>query len=232
MQATKIKIKYISNGQRYTTQKTKDRATRTPLKTGDEISASTMVSSSCSTMCTRRGTLVTNPVISHEWGHHQKVNRNHTSVHFVSVWNASVELFTLMLNLWNAVCVRIICVTNYHVYVPLSGGVLIHDLSLGKWTEVWFLFFIMIITFWVNWNFLLVRQFCSSKNIIFHVSQFFFIYLSTKRESKHNDSLWKVSNILFWFSIILKESCFQTMFCFLCRTTWLSVWSELQYKRI
>jgi hypothetical protein len=101
-----------------------------------------------------------------------------------------------------------------------------------KWTEVWFLFFIMIITFWVNWNFLLVRQFCSSKNIIFHVSQFFFIYLSTKRESKHNDSLWKVSNILFWFSIILKESCFQTMFCFLCRTTWLSVWSELQYKRI
>jgi hypothetical protein len=39
-------------------KKTKDRVTRTPLKTG----------SSCSTSGTRRITLVTNPVISHEWG--------------------------------------------------------------------------------------------------------------------------------------------------------------------
>jgi hypothetical protein len=45
------------------TQKTKDRAT---LKTGDELRCSKGLSSSCSACGTRRDTLVTNPVISHE----------------------------------------------------------------------------------------------------------------------------------------------------------------------
>ena len=54
--------------QRYTniTHKTKDRVTRTPLKTGDEIRCSGMESSSCSTSGAGRVTLVTNLVISHE----------------------------------------------------------------------------------------------------------------------------------------------------------------------
>ena len=43
------------------THKTKDRVTRTPLKTG-------RVRSACSTSGTRRVNLVTNPVISHERG--------------------------------------------------------------------------------------------------------------------------------------------------------------------
>ena len=47
--------------------KTKDRVTRTPLKTGDELRCSEKVSSSCSTSDTRRVNLVTTPVISHEW---------------------------------------------------------------------------------------------------------------------------------------------------------------------
>ena len=46
--------------------KTKDRVTRTPLKTGDELGCSGRVSSSCSTSDARRVNLVTNPVISHE----------------------------------------------------------------------------------------------------------------------------------------------------------------------
>ena len=45
------------------TYKTKDRVTRTPLKTGDELRCSGRVSSSCSTSGTRRVNLVTNPVI-------------------------------------------------------------------------------------------------------------------------------------------------------------------------
>ena len=49
-----------------TTPKTKDRATRTPLKTGGEFMCSGSVSSSCSTSGTRRVTVVTTPVISHE----------------------------------------------------------------------------------------------------------------------------------------------------------------------
>jgi hypothetical protein len=53
------------------TSKTKDRATRIPLKTGDEPMFSGKVSSSCTTSGTRRATLVTNPVISHEWGKDQ-----------------------------------------------------------------------------------------------------------------------------------------------------------------
>jgi len=58
------------NKQRYTkhTYKSKDRITRTPLKTGGELRWSRRVSSSCSTSGTRRVNLVTNPVIRHEWG--------------------------------------------------------------------------------------------------------------------------------------------------------------------
>ena len=50
------------------TYKTKDRVTRTPLKTGGELRCSGRVSSSCSTSGTRRINLVTNLVISREWG--------------------------------------------------------------------------------------------------------------------------------------------------------------------
>ena len=49
-------------------QKTKDWATRTPLKIGGELVCSGMVSSSCSTSDNRRVTLVTTHTISHEWG--------------------------------------------------------------------------------------------------------------------------------------------------------------------
>ena len=50
------------------THKTKDRVTRTSLKTGGELRFSGRVSSSCSTSDTRRVNLVTNPVISHKRG--------------------------------------------------------------------------------------------------------------------------------------------------------------------
>ena len=48
------------------THKTKDRVTRTPLKTRDELRCLGMERSSCSTSGTRRVKLLTNPVISHE----------------------------------------------------------------------------------------------------------------------------------------------------------------------
>ena len=47
---------------------TKDRVTRTPVKTGDELRCSGRVSSSCSTSDTRRVNLVTNPVKSRKRG--------------------------------------------------------------------------------------------------------------------------------------------------------------------
>jgi hypothetical protein len=50
------------------TYKTKDRVTRTPLKTGGELRCSGKVSNSCSTSVTRRVILATNPVIYHERG--------------------------------------------------------------------------------------------------------------------------------------------------------------------
>jgi hypothetical protein len=55
------------------TYKTKDRVTRTPLKTGDELSYSGRVSSFFSTSDTQRVILVTNPMISHEWGTDREV---------------------------------------------------------------------------------------------------------------------------------------------------------------
>ena len=58
------KVKQRSTKHTYTT---KDRVTRTPLKTGGELRFSGRVSSSCSTSGTRRVNLVTNPVINLEW---------------------------------------------------------------------------------------------------------------------------------------------------------------------
>jgi hypothetical protein len=55
------------------THKTKDRVTRTLLKTGGELRCSGRVSSSYSTNVTRCVNLVTNPVTSHEWGKDQEV---------------------------------------------------------------------------------------------------------------------------------------------------------------
>jgi hypothetical protein len=55
------------------TYKTKDRVTRTPQKTGGELMCSGRVSSSCSTNGIRGVNLVTNPVISHEWGKDREV---------------------------------------------------------------------------------------------------------------------------------------------------------------
>jgi hypothetical protein len=62
--------------QRFTkhTYKTKDRVTRTPLKTGGELRCSGRVGSSCSNSGTRRVTLVTNPglcYIIHQYYPHQ-----------------------------------------------------------------------------------------------------------------------------------------------------------------
>jgi hypothetical protein len=56
------------------TNKTEDRVTRTPLKTGGDLRCSESVSSSSSTSGTRRVNLVTNPVICHEWGKDRKVS--------------------------------------------------------------------------------------------------------------------------------------------------------------
>jgi hypothetical protein len=53
--------------------RTKDRATRTPPKTGCELRCSGRVSSSCSTSDTRHVNLVTNQVISHERGKDREV---------------------------------------------------------------------------------------------------------------------------------------------------------------
>jgi len=65
--AIKLLFKF-KNDLQNTTQKIKDRATRTPLKFGGDVMCSGRVSSSssCSTSDTRRGTLITNPVLFHE----------------------------------------------------------------------------------------------------------------------------------------------------------------------
>jgi hypothetical protein len=55
------------------THKTKDRVTRTPLKTGGQLRCCVRLSSSCSTSVSRRVNLVTNSVISHEWGKDREV---------------------------------------------------------------------------------------------------------------------------------------------------------------
>jgi len=65
--------KDTNNNLQNTTQITKDRATRTPLKTGSELRCSGRVHSPCSTSDTRRVTLVLKPVTSHELGKDREV---------------------------------------------------------------------------------------------------------------------------------------------------------------
>ena len=65
--------KRTNNDLQNTTQKTSIRATRTPLKTGGELRCSGRVGSSCSTSDSRRVTLVTKPVVSHEWSKDREV---------------------------------------------------------------------------------------------------------------------------------------------------------------
>jgi hypothetical protein len=69
----KKKDKRTNNDLQNITHKTKDRVTRVPLKTRDELMCSGRVGSSCSTSGTRRVTLFPNPVISHKLEKDQKV---------------------------------------------------------------------------------------------------------------------------------------------------------------
>jgi hypothetical protein len=62
----KTKVQKNKQRSKKHTYKTKDRVTRTPVKTEGELMCSGRVSRSCSTSGTRRVNLVTNPVISGE----------------------------------------------------------------------------------------------------------------------------------------------------------------------
>jgi hypothetical protein len=65
---TKEKVQKDKQRSTKHTHKTKDRVTRTPLKTWGVLDCSGGVSSVCSTSDTRRVNLVTSPVIIHERG--------------------------------------------------------------------------------------------------------------------------------------------------------------------
>ena len=67
------KEKKTDNDHTKHTHKATNWLTRTPLKVGGELRCSGRMSSSCCTSDTRHVNLVTNPVISHEWGKDRKV---------------------------------------------------------------------------------------------------------------------------------------------------------------
>ena len=71
------------------TYRTKDRVTRSPLKTGSELGCSGRVSSSCATSDTRRVNLVTNPVISHERGKDREV----LTTSGIYLWSFVTQIF-------------------------------------------------------------------------------------------------------------------------------------------
>jgi hypothetical protein len=68
-----ISVSQITTDMFHLSQTLSGRVTRTPLKTEGELRCSGRVISSCSNSGTRRVNLVTNPVISHEWGKDRKV---------------------------------------------------------------------------------------------------------------------------------------------------------------
>ena len=88
-QWSKEKVQKDKQRTRKHTYKTKDRVTRTPLKTGGELMCSGTVSSSCFTSDTRRVNLVTNPVISHERGKDREVFTT-SGTH---LWSFATQIF-------------------------------------------------------------------------------------------------------------------------------------------
>ena len=103
--------KRTNDSLQYTTQKTKDWPTWTSLTTG----VNSWVSSSCSTCGTRRVTLVTNLVISHEWEqmwlwqtehfrghlwHRYSVTVNQVMVATINLHFRSDHLNFTIMNLW------------------------------------------------------------------------------------------------------------------------------------
>jgi hypothetical protein len=102
----KEKVQKDKQGSTKHTYKTKHRVTRTPLKTGDELRCSG--SSFCSTSGTRRVNLVTNPVISREWGKDREflyIYKSKTCYNGTGFW-ALLELYCfiaglLWRQLWN-----------------------------------------------------------------------------------------------------------------------------------
>ena len=84
-QWSKEKVQKDQQRTRKHTYKTKDRVTRTPLKTGGELRCSGRVSSSCFTSDTRRVNLVTNPVISYERGNNREVFTRSGTYIYISV---------------------------------------------------------------------------------------------------------------------------------------------------
>jgi hypothetical protein len=98
--------------------KTKDRVTRTPLKTGGEFRCSGRVGSIWSTVGTRRINLVTNLVISHEWG--------------------KKKLFDFKPSGWNIMYISTLMISNKqqkHVYLP---GIINHDTGVVVPTKIHF----------------------------------------------------------------------------------------------
>ena len=69
----KEKVKNDKQRSTIHTYKTKDRVTRTQLKSGGELRCSGRINSSCSTSYTCRVNLATNPVNSHELGKDREV---------------------------------------------------------------------------------------------------------------------------------------------------------------
>jgi hypothetical protein len=72
-----------------TTHQTIDGVTRTPLKTGGELGCSGRVISFCSTIGTHRVNLVTNPVISREWGKDREV----LTTSGTYLWSFVIQIF-------------------------------------------------------------------------------------------------------------------------------------------
>ena len=90
---TKERETRTNNNLQNTTQKTKDRATQTPLETEGELRCSGRVSSSCSTSGSHRVTIVSNSIKSHEW----RKDRETFKTGGTYPWSCVIQIFVSLL---------------------------------------------------------------------------------------------------------------------------------------
>jgi hypothetical protein len=104
---------------------TKYRETRTPHKTRGKLRCSWRVSSSCSISGTRRVTLATSPVISHEWGKEQIVITTNGYYPLIN------HLLSLIYGFWLTICYLWFTASDNHLL----------SLIYGFWLTICYLWF-------------------------------------------------------------------------------------------
>ena len=168
-----------------TIQKTKDRITRTPLKTGGELMCSRMVGSSYSTSDTCRFTIVKSPVLSHEWGMDREV---HTTSD-IQVFGDMMHIPFLCFGQLRKNCIQLLFSVYFYLKLIYAN---FEPEYMWLYRYVWQIYAIYLNQKFCDWNQRLTLAFISNLVLIEKCYTDFFL-ITIHKNTKH--SICQTSNI-------------------------------------